>query len=98
MDKAISINNDSTSIAFSCMADGSTSYFWQRDTGSIPSSATGINSNRLILNNILPPDSGRYQCLAMNEGGTTNSNYALLTVTGTSYQPICNIIISSCIE
>ena len=71
MDKIVSINNESTSVAFTCMNNGSTSYSWQRDTGRIPSGATGINSNRLILYNFLPPDSGNYRCLATNEHSTT---------------------------
>ena len=90
LNKTVSINNDSTSITFTCMANGPRSYSWQRDTGSIPSSAMGINSNHLMLFNILPPDSGNYRCLATNKHGTTYSKYAMLTVKGTVNQ---NVII-----
>ena len=87
MDKTISINNDSTSIAFTCMVNGSRSYLWERENGiNIPSNAEGINSNQLILHNILPPLSGLYRCSATNNHGTTYSRYAMLTVEGTSNQ------------
>ena len=78
-DKTVEVNNDFT---FICMAYGASSYFWLRETGDIPSDATGIKSNTLTLHNIVPPDSGRYQCVAINELGNTYSNYAILTVKG----------------
>ena len=78
----IGVNNDSTSVTFICMAHEASSYYWQRDTGDIPSDAVGTKSNILILRNILPTDSGRYQCVAENEHGRAYSNYAVLTVEG----------------
>ena len=82
VDKFIRITNDSTSVAFVCIANGSRSYFWQRDVGDIPSSAVGINTNNLVLHNTLPPDSGRYRCVAVNRHGMTTSKYAMLNVEG----------------
>ena len=83
LDKIIDIANGSTNIDFICMANGSRSYLWETDSGrNISSNAEGINSNHLILHNILPPDSGRYRCLATNQHGTTYSRYAMLTVKG----------------
>ena len=79
-DTSVKINNDSTSANLICMANEASSYYWLRETGDIPSDATGIKTNTLTLHNILPPDSGRYQCVAVNEHGMTNSNYAMLTV------------------
>ena len=64
------------------MAYGALSYYWLRETGDIPSNAVGINSISFTLRNILPPDSGRYQCVAENEHGETYSNYAMFTVEG----------------
>ena len=83
IDKFIRINNDSTSVAFVCIANGSRSYLWQRDNGDIPSSAVGSSTNNLVLYNILPPNSGHYRCVAVNKHGMTNSKYAMLNVEGT---------------
>ena len=82
MDRIVRIDNDSTSITFTCIINGSSSSSWERETGSIPSDAEGTDSNHLILHNILPPDSGHYRCLARNKHGITYSNYAMLTVKG----------------
>ena len=89
VDKTISINNDSTSIGFTCMAYRSRSYLWERENGlNIPSNAEGIDSDHLILHTILPPLSGRYRCSAMNEHGRAYSRYAVLTVKGSYQQSI----------
>ena len=85
LDKIIRINNDSTSVAFTCVANGASSYFWLRDIGSIPSNVveTKTNTSILTLHNILPSYSARYQCVAENKHGRTYSNYAMLTIEGT---------------
>ena len=99
VDETISINNDSLSIDFTCMAYGAKSYSWEREKGDIPSNAVGNDSNNLILHRILPPISGLYRCLAKNDHGETPSRYANLTVKGT-YVPAVNVryhcIIISC--
>ena len=78
----VEINNDSTSVTFVCMDYENSSYYWLRKTGSIPSDATGIQTNKLTLHSILPLDSGHYQCVAENEYGKTYSDYAMFTVRG----------------
>ena len=99
VDKFIRINNDSTSVAFVCIANGSRSYFWQRDgENSIPSNAEGIKSNNLVLHNILPRDSGRYRCVAENKHGRNYSRYAMLTVEGMYLKPIHVAILSLYIQ
>lgn len=82
MGRTVMIDNDTTSVTFTCMANGASSYFWQRENGNISSDAEGINTSTLTLKNILPSDNGRYYCVAENEHGRSNSNYALLTVEG----------------
>ena len=78
----IGIDNDTTSVGFTCIANGASSYLWEREAGSIPAGSKGIGSNRLTLYNILPSDSGRYRCIAKNDHGTTASEYAMLTIEG----------------
>ena len=77
-DKTVKIDNDSTTVTFIYMAYQASYYFWQKETGNIPSNAMGIKSSSLTLHNILLPDSGRYQCMAGNEHGKVYSNYAML--------------------
>ena len=82
MNKTVRINNDSVRVDFMCMAEGALSYYWLKENGNISSTAEGINTNNLLLQNVLPSDSGCYQCVAVNEIGRSNSNYATLTVEG----------------
>ena len=65
------------------MANGTFSYFWLKENDNFSSTAEGINTNNLLLPNVLPSDSGRYQCVAVNENGRSYSDYAMLTVEGT---------------
>ena len=64
------------------MAYEASYYYWQRETGDIPSTAMGINSSSLTLHNILSPDSVCYQCVGVNKHGEAYSNYAIFTVEG----------------
>ena len=83
MNMVVEVNNDSTTVQFTCMADGASSYLWEReDSNNIPLSAEGVNSSRLILHNVLPTDNGRYRCVAENRHSKSYSNYATLTVNG----------------
>ena len=82
MNKTVRINNDSVRVDFMCKADETLSYYWLKENGSISSTAEGINTSNLLLRNILPSDSGRYQCVAVNENGRSYSNYAMLTIEG----------------
>ena len=78
----ININNSSTSIVLTCMAYEATSYHWLKDDSQIQLNTTGNMTNALLLVNILPPDSGRYQCVAENSYGRSVSDYAVLIIEG----------------
>ena len=71
-----------TNISLTCEADGATSYYWQRQNGSIPVGATGVNTSVLTLINLQLKDIGSYQCVATNGSGSTESKYAKLTLKG----------------
>ena len=86
MDRTIEINNDSTSIVLTCMAYGAFSYYWLKENHTIqPSSMENTTTSSLILINIMPSDSGHYQCVAENNHGRVSSDYAKLTVKGMTY-------------
>jgi len=82
MDTTVTLVNDTTSVLLTCEADGATLYRWERQSGSISSDATGVNTNALIIINLTPEDAGRYRCVAINGSGSTESSYATLTVNG----------------
>ena len=82
MNMIVEVNNDSTTVQFTCMADGASSYSWEKENGSILLSAEGANSSSLMLHNILPTDDGRYRCVAENRHSKSYSNFATLTVNG----------------
>ena len=82
--KIIEINNGSTSVTFTCKANGSSFYEWQRQSGDVPPNAEGHNLNTLTLHNILPEHSGHYRCIAENMHGKNYSKFAMLTVEGTA--------------
>ena len=82
-DKTVSINNESTSVTFTCMANGSLSYYWQKDNVNITSNAEEIRNDILMLHNIQPSSNGHYRCVAVNDHGRTYSKSAMLIVKGT---------------
>ena len=85
MNKTVRIANGSVRVDFMCSADEALSYYWIKESGNISSTAEGINTSNLLLQNILPSDSGRYQCVAVNENGMSYSNYATLTIEGNAF-------------
>ena len=83
MDIAINLVNDTTSVSLTCEADRASSYRWERRNDVIPSDSTGVHTNTLTFINLQPEDTGNYQCVATNASGSSESNYANLTINGT---------------
>ena len=82
MDTTVTLVNDTTSVSLTCEAVGATSYNWERQIGGISPGATGVNTNTLTIINLTPEDAGNYRCVATNASGSSESNYAILTVVG----------------
>jgi len=81
-DTAIKLVNDTTNVSLICEANGVTSYKWERQSGSIPSSNNGVNTNFLYISNLKPDDAGKYRCIATNASGSSVSDYAQLSING----------------
>ena len=79
---SLGLKSNFTNISLTCEAKGAASYYWERQHGSIPSSAIGVNSSVLTLSNLQLKDSGYYRCVTVNGGGSTKSKYAKLTLAG----------------
>jgi len=78
----VEVNNDTTNVRFICMAEGATSYYWEREDGSIPTDSIGMDTNTLTLISLVPPDAGQYRCVAVNIHGRNFSDYAMLRIKG----------------
>ena len=92
MNTYIRLESNFTNVSLTCKSDGASSYYWQRQNVSIPSSAIGVNSSVLILIDLKLNDAGNYRCIAINDSGSTVSKYAALTLKGThTCMIICGI-------
>ena len=86
--------------SLTCEADGATSFIWERQSGSIPSGAIGVNTNTLTIINLQPEDAGNYRCVAINGDRSSKSNYATLSINGNIHNvcpAFCSCGIGSCV-
>ena len=88
MDAVIQLYSNFTNYTLTCEADEISSYSmmsynWERQDGNISTDSTGVNTNALTLINLQPEDAGNYRCVATNASGSSESNYAHLTINGT---------------
>ena len=78
----VNLDNNNTNVSIACEAAGASFYYWERQNGSIPSRAIGVNTSNLTIVNLQPEDAGYYRCVAINDVGSIESKYAELTLTG----------------
>ena len=73
-----------TTITLTCSSSdvNDVMYQWMRKEKIIQSKATGANTNRLVITNIEPDDSGEYRCTVSSGDVSVNSEYGIVTVLG----------------
>ena len=57
-------------------------YKWIKKNDVLPSRTQGVNTSQLTIVNLIPEDSGDYQCVMSNSTGTISSNFAAVNITG----------------
>ena len=71
-------------LSMTCNPEDSEFYYkWERQNGTLPSRAQGINSSHLVIFNLRAEDTGKYRCIQSNSTGRISSKYKMLTVKGT---------------
>ena len=70
-------------VTLTCNASGADNlkYQWMRmENKTIPSTATGVNSNSLIIPSIRVDDSGQYKCVVSSGDVDVMSKYGMVSV------------------
>jgi len=78
----VAISSDTDHLSLTCEAIGATSYYWERQDGSIPSGATGVNTDTLTIANVTPEDASNYRCIVSNDSEVDYSGWAEVTIIG----------------
>jgi len=78
----ISDEDEHLSVSLTCEAEGATSYHWEKEDGSIPYGAAGVDSNILTLVNLMPAHAGNYRCVVSSKSDSNFTNYATITING----------------
>jgi len=78
----VNLLNNATLVRLTCKAKGAVTYYWERQSGSIPSGAIGVNTNMLIIISLQLEDAGNYRCVATNASGSSLSKCFQLRING----------------
>ena len=74
--------SESLNITLMCMANETSSYFWERQNNNMSSTSIGVRTNTLTLINVQQVDVGNYRCVAFvcSICRRSYSNYATVTL------------------
>ena len=77
----LTINN--YNLTMKCSPNNSNfNYKWIKKDDVLPSRAQGVNTSQMTIVNLIPKDSGEYQCVMSNRSGTISSNFSTLHIRG----------------
>ena len=82
--KVVFLGKQYINLTLTCKANETSFYYWERQNGSIPSTSTGVYTDRLIIFNVQPEDAGSYRCATYvcSSCDRSFSNYAVITING----------------
>ena len=73
--------SESMNLTLTCIANGASYYYWERENGDIPFDTIGVNTSNLTFIDVQPEDSGNYRCVVTNDCDVTSySDYSTVTV------------------
>ena len=80
---AINLTINNYNLTMKCLSNlKNFAYTWIQKNGTLPSRAQGVNSSQLTIVNLIPEDSGDYQCIMRNRTGTISSKFSSIDVRG----------------
>ena len=77
----IKSHTESMTLTLTCITNEATSYYWEKENGSIPYDTIGVNSPNLTLIDVQTEDSGNYRCAVTDKCNITKySDYVAVTI------------------
>ena len=82
-DSKVNLTVNNYNLTMKCLPNkNNLNYAWTKKYDVLPSRAQGISSSHLTIVNLIPEDSGDYQCTVSNSTGTISSNFFTVNITG----------------
>ena len=78
----LTVNN--LTLLMKCLSHNivNVNFKWEKKDSRLPLKAEGVYSERLIITELSPEDSGEYRCVVINSTGMMTSDYLLVTIKG----------------
>ena len=83
MPSVVNLTINNYNLTMKCLPNKNNfNYKWIKKDDVLPSRAQGVNTSQMIIVNLIPKDSGEYQCVMSNSTGTISSNFSTFNVKG----------------
>ena len=83
MPSVVNLTINNYNLTMKCLPNKNNfNYKWIKKDDVLPSRAQGVYTSQMTIVNLIPKDSGEYQCVMSNRTGTISSNFSTLHVKG----------------
>ena len=83
MPSVVNLTINNYNLTMKCLPNKNNfNYKWIKKDDVLPSRAQGVYTSQMTIVNLIPKDSGEYQCVMSNHTGTISSNFSTLHVKG----------------